>query len=265
MIMRANLSRWVQMLFGLVGTRVVRTGSLLELQQRTRLAERRLQVMQLLGDRPVDEAFRILSGSHAQLQQDVFALTQRNFVRSGYFVEFGAANGLHHSNTLMLEAEYGWSGILAEPATGWHDSLARNRPRAHVDRRCVWSRSGDELRFIEPDSPELSSLVSFAQLDGHRSARRNGLEYSVQTISLDDLLAEYDAPTDIDYLSLDTEGSEFEILAAHDFSSRRIHVITCEHNYSPIRERVHRLLVDNGYERLQIELSLWDDWYVLKV
>ena len=264
MIMPANLPRWVQMPFEVLGTKVVRTGSLVELQNRARLAERRLQVLPLLSDRPVDEALRLVSASHAQLQQDIFALSQRNFARDGYFVEFGAADGVHHSNTLMLEAEFGWSGILAEPATGWHDSLARNRPGANVERQCVWSRSGDELRFIEPDSPELSTVASFAHLDRHRNARRDGLEYSVRTISLDDLLAKFDAPSDIDFLSLDTEGSEFEILAAHDFSSRRIHVITCEHNYSPSRERVHRLLVDNGYERLHVELSLWDDWYVLK-
>jgi hypothetical protein len=73
------------------------------------------------------------------------------------------------------------------------------------------------------------------------------------------------APTErhIDQLSLDTEGSEYEILAAHDFTSRRIHVITCEHNYSPARERVRQLLEQNGYERVLPDLSLWDDWYVL--
>ena len=205
----------------------------------------------------------MLDASRAQLQQDIFAWSARDFRTNGFFVEFGASDGVHLSNTHLLETQFGWSGILAEPPRGWHDELSRNRPGAFIERACVWSRTGEQLTFVEPDCAELSTIAAFADEDRHRASRRGGATYRVQTISLDDLLDKHDAPAEIDYLSLDTEGSEFDILDAHDFSSRRIHVITCEHNYSPSCDRVQRLLGEHDYERAYTDLSMWDDWYVL--
>ena len=78
--------------------------------------------------------------SKAQLKQDVFALIENDFKRDGFFVEFGAANGVHLSNTYLLEKEFGWRGILAEPARMWHADLQRNRTCA-IEMDCVWSKS----------------------------------------------------------------------------------------------------------------------------
>jgi len=86
--------------------------------------------------------------------------------------------------------------------------------------------------------------------------------YSVTSISLEDLLNEYKAPYHIDYLSIDTEGSEYEILSAFDFSKYHIEVITCEHNYTKSREKIYNLLANNGYKRVYEEISQFDDWYV---
>ena len=54
--------------------------------------------------------------SRSQLRQDLFVLSQLDFKRNGYFVEFGATNGFNLSNTHLMEKEFGWTGILAEPA-----------------------------------------------------------------------------------------------------------------------------------------------------
>ena len=86
----------------------------------------------------------------------------------------------------------------------------------------------------------------------------------MNTITLNDLLKKYNAPKNIDYLSIDTEGSEFEILKSFDFSKYNISIITCEHNYSLDRKNIFNLLVRNGYERVYSGLSRWDDWYVKK-
>ena len=86
-------------------------------------------------------------------------------------------------------------------------------------------------------------------------------EYDVQTISLEDLLIKYSAPKKIDYLSIDTEGSEYEILSNFNFDAYDIRAITCEHNYMPEREQIYKLLTSKGYFRVDTDKSKWDDWY----
>jgi hypothetical protein len=79
---------------------------------------------------------------------------------------------------------------------------------------------------------------------------------------LDQLLYEHDAPQVIDYLSIDTEGSEFEILQAFDFDSHRPFVLTVEHNYRPDREKMVALMRTHGYVRAPTRISAYDDWFV---
>jgi FkbM family methyltransferase len=200
--------------------------------------------------------------SKAQLLQDLFVQYILKDKRRGYFVEFGAANGVNLSNSYMLEKDFEWSGILAEPAKCWHEPLTANRS-CHVDRRCVWSRSGEKLVFSEVSTPELSTIGSFSNRDGHAVSRQTAVQYAVETISLKDMLQFYNAPKLIDYLSIDTEGSEFEILNSFDFKEYDIQVITVEHNYvNPDRENIYNLLVGLGYKRKFEAFSQFDDWYV---
>lgn len=204
----------------------------------------------------------LASKSKAQLKQDMFVLVELDFKRDGYFVEFGATNGVELSNTYMLEKEFGWDGILAEPARVWHDALKANR-KCHVHHDCVWSKSGEVLEFNEVDAAELSTIDTFSGVDEHAKTRTSGKKYLVKTISLLDLLKKYNAPKDIDYFSIDTEGSEFDILSAFDFDAYNIKVITCEHNYTPMREKIFQLLSSKGYTRKHTGVSRFDDWYVI--
>ena len=68
-------------------------------------------------------------GSFSQWQQDLFALQTSGEKRGGFFVEFGAADGLTHSNTYMLETKYGWSGLLIEPLASEQRHAKQLRPR----------------------------------------------------------------------------------------------------------------------------------------
>jgi FkbM family methyltransferase len=204
----------------------------------------------------------LLRNSRSQLRQDLFVLSELNYKRNGYFVEFGATNGLDLSNTHLLETQYDWTGILAEPATRWHADLDKNRA-AKIDKRCIWRCSGESLVFNETDSPEFSTIDCFSSSDGHAKARESGKKYSVETVSLMDLLIEHKAPRVVDYLSIDTEGSEFDILENFDFESYKFKIITCEHNYTPMREKLSALLQNNGYQRKYEDISQFDDWWVL--
>lgn len=204
----------------------------------------------------------LLKKSKSQLRQDLFVLSTLNFKKNGYFVEFGAANGIDLSNTFLLETEFGWSGILAEPSKYWANQLKKNRPDCLIENSCVWKDTGSLLLFNEAKVPEISTIDTFSSNDLHSSSRVNGKKYSVETISLTDLLNKFNSPKQIDYLSIDTEGSEFEILSSFDFSKYSFKVITCEHNFTPIREKVFALLTENGYERKFETISNFDDWYV---
>ncbi len=204
-----------------------------------------------------------LPHSHAQLLQDLFVLHRTGSKRNGYFVEFGATDGVDLSNTCMLERRHGWNGILAEPYPVWHAALAANR-RAAIDHRCVWTASGEQMAFVAAHAPELGSLRAYADDDVHAARRTaDASEIQVDTVSLVDLLEQHGAPRDIDYLSVDTEGSELDILSAFDFSRYRIRIISVEHNYmDATREGIRLLLAEHGYRREFESFSNWDDWYV---
>jgi FkbM family methyltransferase len=140
--------------------------------------------------------------------------------------------------------------------------LYSNR-KCNIDTRCVWSKTGSEIIFNETENPEISTIKSFSSNDSLSKSRQVGVSYSVSTISLVDLLNEFNAPKEIDYLSIDTEGSEFEILRAFNFELYRIKIISVEHNYSPLRDDIYKLLTEKGFRRMFEEGSLYDDWYVL--
>ena len=98
--------------------------------------------------------------------------------------------------------------------------------------------------------------------DLERKRLKGRKEYTVKTVSLNDLLERYKAPYDIDYLSIDTEGTELEILRTFDFNKYSFSVITVEHNFSSDRDGQYDLLSKNGYRRILENVSYVDDWYL---
>ncbi|GAA4477533.1 hypothetical protein GCM10023157_10830 [Gluconacetobacter asukensis] len=203
--------------------------------------------------------------SSAQIYQDLWVLLMTNKKRNGFFVEFGACDGVFLSNTLLLEKEYGWNGILAEPNPIWFDKLTNNR-NCILDHSCVYSRSGENIKMLcVTEQPELSRIVSVVPQDVHEhDGNRADAQISyVDTISLNDLLVKHSAPSTIDYLSIDTEGSEFEILNSFHFDKCDVRLITVEHaGEEEKRNKIRSLLEKNNFERWHPELSRWDDWYV---
>ena len=199
----------------------------------------------------------LLDKSRSQLRQDLFALARVDFQTGGFFLEFGATDGVELNNTWLMEKEFGWTGILAEPARGWHDDLKATRG-CTIDTRCVWKTSGDKLQFTEAPRGENSAISSFVK----PSRKLRGQSYTVETISLNDLLDQHAAPKVIDYASIDTEGSEFDILNAFDFDRHSFRVMSVEHNFAPQREDIFKLLTSHGYARVLENVSRFDDWYV---
>lgn len=254
----------VQRVAGRLGVQLVRQDTLARLHQSEASEKSLRRTVDFLLAIPTEQFSGMrecLAKSRSQLLQDLFVLSQTNFKRDGYFVEFGATNGIDLSNTYLLETEFGWRGILAEPAQRWHTALKSNR-RATLEFDCVWTVSGDSIEFNEAAEGEFSTIEQFSASDHHQHYRASGSRYRVSTVSLGDMLSRHDAPARIDYLSIDTEGSEYEILKSFDFTRYTIDIVTVEHNFTANRGLIHDLLASHGYRRVYEQLSDCDDWYV---
>jgi FkbM family methyltransferase len=195
----------------------------------------------------------------SQLGQDLWVLEKCFYKRNGYFVEFGATDGVVLNNTYLLEKEFGWEGLCAEPNPRFYKELQRNR-RCKVFSDCIGSKTGEKVEFIFADA--YGGMAKDAECDQHGSKRgafRDAGDTSVlTTVSLNDFLTANNAPRTIDYISIDTEGSEFSILQNFPFDRWDVRLLTIEHNFAPQRIKIRNLLESFGY---QCQEADFDDWY----
>ncbi len=206
--------------------------------------------------------------SASQLYQDLFVLFTLQQKKGGKFLEFGATNGLELSNSLLLERNFGWHGVLAEPSPQWHDQLRQNRPNTKIITDCIYSDSGKNLDFFVSDVGALSTLEEFRDSDnssmpGNTAARnKDGYKVKVSTISLNDVFVDYFDSRPIDYMSVDTEGSELVILENFDFEKFGPKILTVEHNFTENEVKLDRLLEESNYRRVFRNYSQFDGWYI---
>lgn len=213
------------------------------------------------------QRFRDFALPHAaiyqgQVMQDLWCLYELDSKREGYFVDFGATNGTTMNNSLILERYFDWTGIVAEPNPTFHDNLARAR-NCNISHKCVHSTTGDTMEFLMAARPMFSRLA--AASDG-LTFEEGGVEerITVETITLNDLLDAYAAPEVVDFISIDTEGSELDIMANFDFGPRHVRLFAIEHNHEARRDHILELMTEKGYVRRLPELSKFDDWYIHK-
>ncbi|MBL4874626.1 MAG: FkbM family methyltransferase [Rhodobacteraceae bacterium] len=262
------MKKLINYILGFTGFRITKKSNLENLLaqnysyvQELELLRNDFALLRAVASEARSDCLDFMHKSKSQIRQDLFVLSELGFKKNGYFVEFGATNGVDISNSYLMEKEFQWNGVLAEPAQMWHRELRQNRS-VSIETKCVWKESGQTVKFNETEIGDLSTIDSFSEKDLHSEARKSGTRYDVETISLIDLLETHNAPKVIDYLSIDTEGSEYEILRNFDFDRYQFKVITCEHNNTPQREKIYDLLTRNGYMRKFEALSKYDDWYV---
>jgi FkbM family methyltransferase len=160
----------------------------------------------------------------------------------GYFVEVGANQPRELSQTFDLEQQ-GWTGLLVEPQPGLADELRRQRS-AKVFAVACSSRGNAGTRMALHLAGPHSSLDQNLNLT---TVRPHGtIEVPVRT--LDDILIEAGAPQ-IDFISIDVEGQELEVLDGFNLAQWAPRLILIEDLL--LHLRLHRYLVRNGYRWLR--------------
>ena len=172
-------------------------------------------------------------------------------VRNGFFVDIGAWHAETDSNSKALE-ELGWEDVCIEPfPVDWEGRICQ------LFEEVVYSRSGEFVTF--QTAGELGGIDE--HIDTWRTTVEGYSTVELVTTTIADILDRAEAPAYIHYVSLDTEGSDFEILSAFPFQDYRVWAFSIEHNYEePKRQQIRELLEEQGYEWVRNQLV--DDWYV---
>lgn len=138
--------------------------------------------------------------------------------KNGYFVEVGACTGICASQCYYFEEKLNWDGIAVEPQKRFQEKLKKNRKNPCF--KCLTNKK-DMVLFAETVNEYNSALsglkntlVNHEKIEPHKTGwRDNGYnEYLVESTTLLDLLEEYNSPNVIDYLGMDCEGCEYDIL-----------------------------------------------------
>jgi len=259
-----NLIESVRNLFQDLGFVFMRTETYRDLiyaRKQFTKAEKFHQFCSYLTPEALSKALLMYPDSKGENFQDIFAMLVLQQREKGFFVEFGATDGIDCSNTYYMEKQLGWQGILAEPGRCWHKQLEINRS-AYITHKCVWSEDKTILRFRETTDAGFSTLDFISYADRHKDRRKLANIYEVETITLTNLLKTYNAPVVIDYMSIDTEGSELDILRSLNFNEYRPLVVTVEHNYRADRQSIFEFMSAHHYLRAPTSVSAYDDYYV---
>lgn len=184
--------------------------------------------------------------------------------KKGYFIEIGGADGIKNSNTLYLEEGLKWDGLCVEANPKLFKLLDQNRCCNKINAACG-AISGDQLEFVCMD--QFSSFLDFAGkyrkrlLDHKKKHPEDGLLIPIKTLT--EILEQVNAPTIIDFFSLDVEGAELEVLTGLDFEKYKIDCILVEHNSEqPKRANIRKFLQSKNYYKA--ENLLLDDLYKLR-
>lgn len=176
---------------------------------------------------------------YSQIGQDQYFIENiAKFKKNGFYLDIGANDGIHTSNTAALDFHLGWKGICVEANPNLIPSLTKNRPNAIIVEAACWKCNQNldlEITDSHNDGIEGHLLSRISNLGRDQKQFNKHFDQSKKIITVNgrtvtSILEEnYYVPCTIDYLSLDTEGSELEILQSIDFSKIDIKFMTVEH------------------------------------
>jgi FkbM family methyltransferase len=170
----------------------------------------------------------------------------------GICVEVGAANGVKGSNTLYFE-QMGWKSLCIEPNPKQFDSLEKYRK--NISHYAVSDKRG-KMNLTVFDVGErniMSSLTSLnpderlVEAHAHIINEKYGVEVEVETLPNVLEMAKY--PTIIDFISIDTEGTEIDVLKGFNFDKYDVKLFVVENNYND--SNISDFMESKGYKKDQ--------------
>jgi FkbM family methyltransferase len=168
--------------------------------------------------------------------------------KKGFYMDIGAYHPYHHSNTYILYTA-GWRGINIDPQPGSKKLFDKFRKEDINIEAGVADKDGELTYYVIDDK---STMNTFS-LD---NLKKLGMENQVKKIlsipvyTFDSLLARYPQIKEIDYLNIDAEGYEMEILG--QMNSVKPKIISIEQNdifslEDVFKSDVYKFLSDKGY------------------
>jgi len=173
--------------------------------------------------------------------------------RGGFFIEAGAHNGTRQSTTMQLLPK-GFAGVLVEPDREMANLCANKRPESKVYNCALvsheYASKYDVIGFTPNEFSKLMSKVYFQhnRKDAPIPDKMEMVMARTLTFILDDAFStKFKQGTQIDFLSLDVEGAELEVLNGLDFKKYRPRYVLIETWEQTYKEVVSKM-ESEGYE-----------------
>ena len=179
-----------------------------------------LNLILLKKNRILNFICKNFKNSYSQIFQDLFVIYISNLKKGGQFIEIGVGNGKDLSNTYLLEKNYGWQGILCEPDERNFKNIQNTRDSKLV-RALISENCNDNVKFYLNEDPYSSS-------SNYSKSTKKIIK--TRSICLNHLFEKFKL-NKVDYISIDTEGNEYEILKNFNFKKYKVKVLTIEHNF----------------------------------
>lgn len=200
-----------------------------------------------------------LMAKHSQSQQGEDAYLVKHFFKGlcgGIYVELGALDGVTYSNTHFFSRALAWKGALIEPNTKSFKKLEKNRaPHDDVFNAAVCANK-QMVHFLEDGgNGAISGVVEFMAPTfakrWHTETNPKATLTKIMCESLSGILMQSNVvgSAHVDFLSVDVEGGEFEVIKTLDFNKHQFGVILYEADeHNPVKnEALKSFLASKGY------------------
>jgi FkbM family methyltransferase len=147
---------------------------------------------------------------------------------SGTFIDIGALDGIHFSNTYSFELA-GWTGVCIEAHPTFTDYLKKNRPNSIVVHAAAADQDKSAVTFYANRRGSLSTLdLSMEPIFRKKFPNFKGYkEIQVPMVKLNTILSKHDIQK-VDIVSIDVEGTELRVLYGFDLNKYEPRVLVIE-------------------------------------